>query len=333
MSRSRPNHLSGLLWLLACGVTVETILLRTATRTLLPIPGPQRFESWIQLLAEGGRFAYYVAAVSLVVTLFVLVLLGFASRAARHVGMAATSVIFLAVAASGRFGGLTWNKVAWVTLAVLAIAGVLAWRGLRSRPIGLFLVSSLSAGLSVVVQTAENGITGDQMDLLVWVAEIFVVAAGLTAPLLLEKPPGLVAWVVGAAVAVTVIMAFAVGASTVTILVLWNLGVPGWLPGVVYAAVAASLVATLWSAAARHEQVVLVGLLLLLAGGVGLVSSYQTGLVLAGVLLLGGVSEAAVPSPNRSAHVEAKDVPNASFVFSGAVGGPELADRKERLDS
>ena len=190
MSRSGPNRLSGLLWLLAFAVIVESMLLRTATRTLIHIPGTQRFESWIKLLAEGGRLAYYVAAVSLVVTLVVLVLLGFASRTLRHVGLASTTVIFLAVAAIGRFGGLTWNTMAWFTLVVLAVAGVLAWRGLRSLPMGLFLVSSLSAGLSVVAQTTENGVTGGQMDVLVWVAEILLVGAGLTAPLLLEKPPG-----------------------------------------------------------------------------------------------------------------------------------------------
>jgi hypothetical protein len=47
-------------------------------------------------------------------------------------------------------------------------------------------------------------------------------------------------------------------------------------------------VATLWSAFSSGQRSTAIGLVLLAAGGVGTISTYQTGLVLTGVLLLGG---------------------------------------------
>jgi hypothetical protein len=287
----------GLLWLLAVSVLTELVVLRTVTRTLIHIPGLGEFEAPIRFLAEVGRFAYYVAAVSLIVTLALLALVGLRSRLPRHVGIGAVTIAFLLVAAAGRIGVVPWPIVGWSALALLASAGLLGWRGVRSLPVGLFLAGSVAAGGSVAVQGVGNGLTGSQMDILIWIAEWCFVLAGLTAPLLLKKSPSMAAWAVGGAATLMVIAAFARGASTLSILVLWNVGVPGWLPGVAYALAFAGLVVTAWSAAARGERTVVIGVVLLGAGGVGLFSTYQTGLVLAGVLMLGEVGDRLVPSP------------------------------------
>jgi hypothetical protein len=85
------------------------------------------------------------------------------------------------------------------------------------------------------------------------------------------------------------------GASTLSILVLWNLGVPGWLPGIAYALALGSLVATLLSALASGRRLTAIGLVLLVAGGIGTISTYQTGLVLTAVLLLGDPVNKTVP--------------------------------------
>jgi hypothetical protein len=93
--------------------------------------------------------------------------------------------------------------------------------------------------------------------------------------------------------------AFAGGASTLSILVLWNLGVPGWLPGIALAVAFGGLVTSLWSALAGGERMTAVGIVLLFGGGVGLISTYQTGLVLAAILVLGVAAESVRQSPGE----------------------------------
>jgi hypothetical protein len=85
---------------------------------------------------------------------------------------------------------------------------------------------------------------------------------------------------------VLVAAAFAGGASTLSIMVLWNLGVPGWLPGIAFALAFGGIVTAVWSAMASGDRVTAIGIVLLLGGGVGLISTYQTGLALAAILLL-----------------------------------------------
>lgn len=87
MTSSSPHRKVGLRWLLAVSVLVELLLLRTATRTLIHIPGIAGFESPVRAIAEVGRFAYYLAVVSLVAT---LVILGFQLvRSRNHVSLSA----------------------------------------------------------------------------------------------------------------------------------------------------------------------------------------------------------------------------------------------------
>lgn len=286
MGRSR-GPLLGFLWLLITSVFIELVVLRTVTRTLIHIPGTERFETPIRLLAETGRLAYYLAAVSLTVALATLALVGLRSGASRRVASGAAIVVFIAVAVAGRVEILPGRVAGWATLVILGLVGLIGWRGLRSLPVGLFVAAFVAAGLSVVTQTVGTGLTGGQMESLVWASEFALVTAGMATPLLLKRAPDRSAWVIGAIAAIVVVGAFTSAASTVTILVLWNVGVPGWLPGVAYAMAFGSLSATVWSALARAEWPVAIGLVLLSAGGVGLISTYQTGLVLAGMLLLG----------------------------------------------
>jgi hypothetical protein len=92
--------------------------------------------------------------------------------------------------------------------------------------------------------------------------------------------------VAGVVTAILGIGALVSGGPTLSILVLWNLGVPGWLSGVAYALALGAFVATLWTALGTRNWQASVGLLLMLAGGIGVISTYQTGLVIAGILLI-----------------------------------------------
>lgn len=311
----RSERLRGLLWLLAVAAVIELVVLRTATRTLIHIPGTERFDTQIGVLAEVGRLAYYVAAISLISALVILGVGDVRSRVPRRIAEGLAIFGFLVVAAAGRLEVIPWPVVGWSGMAIMVFAGLLGWRGVRSLPVGFFLIGSVASGASVVAQAGAGGLAGSSVDLLVWVAEVSLVLAGSTAPLLLERPPGKVALAIGALSALVVAGSLAGGASTISILVLWNVGVPGWMPGLAYALAAGALATTLWSSAFRREWPVLIGSVLLVAGGVGTISTYQTGLVIVGVLVLGGRGE------RRSRDRRAGDVtPEASDVEVVPIG-------------
>jgi hypothetical protein len=271
---------------LVASVLAELFLLRTATRTLIHIPGIGDLEAPIRVVAEAGRFAYYLAVVSVVVTLAILGFAHVRSAVPRRVVAGVATLAFLLVAAVGRFEGVAPRTAGWLTLAVLVVVTSMTWRGIGSIPIGLFILGSVAAGWSSLGQVVGSGLTGAQVDMLVLAAESLLVLSGATAPLLLGRPPTRSALIAGAGATALVAGAFAGGASTFSIMVLWNLGVPGWLPGIAFALAFGGIVTAVWSAMASGDRVTAIGIVLLLGGGVGLISTYQTGLALAAILLL-----------------------------------------------
>jgi hypothetical protein len=279
-----PAGLPGLLGVLAFG---ELVLLRTGTRTLVHIPGLGRYETPIRILAEVGRFAYYLAVVSLVAVLAILAYQGIRTRTPRHVIGGVGALVFLAVAGAGRLEILSAPVVGWASLVLLVTVTATVWRGLRTLPIGFFVLGWAAAGWTVLGQGTMGGLSGRQVDTLMLTAEISLILSAVTAPLLLKGPPSRLAILAGLGVALVGVGAFVSGSSTLSILILWNLGVPGWLPGIAYALALGSLVMTLWSALATGQRLTAIGLVLLIAGGIGTISTYQTGLVLAALLLLG----------------------------------------------
>ncbi|MEE9184740.1 MAG: hypothetical protein V3U39_09755, partial [Acidimicrobiia bacterium] len=220
----------------------------------------------------------------------------FKSRNPRSMLAGSAAVGFLLVAGAGRFGVISLSVVGWSLSAVLAVAVITGWAGWRSVPLALFALGVVSAGWSALGQGAGGGLTGRQVDILIVVAELAVVSAGLTAPFLLEERPGRRALLIGLGAAAAATAILSVGASTVWILGLWTLGLPGWLPGIVYALAFGGLATTWWSAFDSGQWNVGVGVFLMTAGGVGTISTYQSGLVLAGVLIVGELVTRPKPS-------------------------------------
>ncbi len=270
-------------------VLAELLLLRIATRTLIHIPGLGRFETPIGVLAEAGRLAYYAAVVFLVAVLVSMAYNRFKNLDPRSIVAGSAVVGFLIAAGAGRLGLVSALVVGWCTSAALVVAVLAGWRGRRSVPVTLFAVGVVAARWSSLGQGAGGGLTGRQVDTLLIIAEVALVLAGVTAPLLLEETPTRRALLIGLGAAAAVIAILWAGASTVWILGLWTLGVPGWLPGIVYALAFGGLVTTWWSAFGGGQWNIGVGLVLLTAGGVGAISTYQSGLVLVGALLVGEV--------------------------------------------
>jgi hypothetical protein len=277
-------------WLLLATVVVELVALRTATRTLVHIPGTERFQVPIQAVAEGGRLAFYLATVALVAALAILAWTGVRSRDPRLAALGAIAGVFLLTAVGGRVGVLSWTTVGWVSLATLVAATIAGASTRRWLPVVFFVLACVAGGVSVLAQTTGSERSGVSVDIFVWTAEFSLVLAGLAAPLLLRRRPSRGGLLAGGMAALVVAGAFASSSSTVAILLLWNVGVPGWLPGAVYAAAAGGLTATAWSAGAHRDWDVVAGIALLVAGGVGMISTYQSGLVLLAVLVLGGAA-------------------------------------------
>lgn len=289
---SRSNSWALLPGLLVAAALMELLLLRTSTRTLIHIPGLDRFETPIRVIAEVGRFAFYLAIVSLVAVLVTRTLQELKSGSPRRIVIGAGLASFLGTAVAGRLGLFPLPIVGVVSLVALILVVAGNGMGRRAVPVLFFVVATVAAGTTVLELGLQGGLSGRQLDGLLLTAEIGLILSAVTAPLLLtDRPDKRAVWVGFGIFAITT-GAFAADASTTSILVLWNLGVPGWLPGLTYAVAAGSLAATLWSALVSGQRSTAAGLLLLAAGGIGMISTYQAGLVLAGLLYISdGIAE------------------------------------------
>ncbi len=271
-------------------VLIEWLLLRLGTRTLIHIPGLGRFETPIDIIAETGRFAYYAAVVFLIALLGLMAARG-VTRGDNRAKLSSVAVsAFLAGALVGRLGWISANVVGWVGLLALLTLAALAWRGRRTLPVAFFAASTLAATFSQLGQGSGGGLSVSQVDGLLLGAEMLLILSGLSSPLLLGRLPSPRSLVIGLGAAGIIGVALARASSTVSILILWSLGVPGWLPGITFAIAFGALVTTVVSAVGRRDLGIAIGLVLLMTGGVGAISTYQTGLVLAGLLLVAGAT-------------------------------------------
>jgi hypothetical protein len=102
-----------------------------------------------------------------------------------------------------------------------------------------------------------------------------------------------------AAAALTAIVLIA-GASTAKILLLWNQGMTGTLPAIAYAAAVGLIAATIAGLVQQRRWLAASALLLIVLGGLGLHSTYQSGLAvigLAGLMLSANGAEQPVLPP------------------------------------
>lgn len=265
---------------------IEFLFLRTGTRTLIHIPGLDQFETPIGLLAEIGRLAYYLAIVLVIVSLGYL--LARKARSSRRADVVSSALVaaFLVMAVLARLEVVSSIVSGWSSMVVLVGLTVALWTDVRWIPVGLFIGASIAAGWSVLGQGQGGGLSGSSVDGLIVFAEVMLLLAALTSPLLMRRRLTRSSVIVGAVVALVTAGAFAAGGSTVSILVLWNVGVPGWLPGIAYALGLGALSAAVWLGLSGGARLSAIGLVLLLVGGVGVISTYQTGLVVAALLIL-----------------------------------------------
>lgn len=292
-----PGVLVG--WLVVAS-GAELLILRTFTRIAIHIPGLEAVAGPYRFLAETGRLAYYTAAVLVIAS---LAMLAVAARRAGGPGrLAPWAVAAIAFPAALIRGGPHLGEAAapnTLMLAGVALAAILAWLALTGRgrlvvaAIGLATV--LSGWYTVAQGWDALGIKTPAPLSLVTIAEYGAVAGGLASPLLVQGPLPRRAAIIGVAVAALVFAVFAGNPATTRILLLWSHGLSGSLPSVAYAAAAGMLAAAIAGSIASGRPLTGLGLLLLLAGGIGLQNTYQTSLVAAGFLAI--ASEALARGP------------------------------------
>lgn len=284
---------TALLWRagLIAAVT-ELGLLRLFTRTAIHIPALEALERPYEIVSLIARYAFFASVVLLGANLVTVVLGRRASDDAGRIG-AGTAFAFLAVAAIARTGLVDALIVAAAVVTLVAVAGALGTvtnRGARGVALAVYTLGFVAAALHTILQ--DGGRYGWRIEgsgVLLYVGETAALLAVLVAA---------VAWgrgctrrdvVVAGAAGLVVLGALVGNGSTVKVLMLWNFGLPGSLPSIVYGATAAGLTLALLGARRSGGFATLAGLALVAVGGVGLHSTYQSGLVIAGMLLLAGV--------------------------------------------
>ena len=187
----------------------------------------------------------------------------------------------------GEVDELTLDGASLAALLLLAPWAIGSRQGRSRFPAVLLVAASVFSGLTGAAQAvagSERVLGG------AWPAlggEILAVGAAIGAPLLVGhvRSRSALAW--AAAVGGSVYAGLLVNGPTVKILLLWNFGVAGYLPSVLYGIAAGAVTYTIVALCATGRRTSAIGMALLFMGGIGLHSTYQTGLVLAGLALLG----------------------------------------------
>jgi hypothetical protein len=271
---------------------LELIILRIGTRTAIHIPGLEEFAGPYRLFAATGRLAYFTAAVLL------CVLLPYLARELYLEGQthaAAGLSIFVVVAGLGALRVIGNDVMAPAIIAIIAsLALVVASR--RRHGLGLviamFVVAYLAHASYVVLQGSFGGelpSASRQLPLgAEWLAVLAAISSGplVRRTLQLERRPSRRLMGVALAVGLVVTGAIVANPYTVHILMLWNFGLTGTLPAAVYGLATASLTVAVASSARCGQQRLALALTLLFLGGLGLTSTYQSGLIVAGLGLL-----------------------------------------------
>ncbi|MFN8036427.1 MAG: hypothetical protein U0V73_10870 [Acidimicrobiia bacterium] len=292
---------------------VELGVLRLFTRTIVHIPGAAGLSPILSAVSTVGRFAYYLASVLLVATLVVLAA-AFRDRRGGAVG-AAVVVAFGAVALLARAGFVGDVGLALLVCGCVAAMGMINTRvhsGRTRLPVLLFVAAFLLAGLYAVVQApgVAEPFAARALSPVLFATEALAVAAALASPVMLTRRPSRRVSAIGAAVALGAFGVLVANPSTTKILMLWTFGLAGYFPSWVYGAALGAVTVTVVGLVREDRGAAALGIALVVMGGIGLHSTYQSALVVVGLGQLALAARWSVPvrSPGR-AEVAARVAP------------------------
>lgn len=293
---------TALVLVLAVASVIELAILRTFTRTAIHIPALEQMQQPYEWLAGTGRYAYFV---SLALLLPVLALLAVRVASLHH------RAKWLAVFSLAVFG-LSAGLSAAGALSATALGATTVWTVLLlSSAVGVALgaprasaIPAVCLGVAFALSGAYTLLPGFEVHAQpAWLldgAELFAVAFALSLPLVVagrDRP----AVIAGLCVGCLALAVFLGNGSTSRFLLLWNVGLAGTLPSFVYAAAAGTLS---FAAVQLHRSgsvMAGLGVVLLVTGGIGLHSSYQSALVVAG---LGALYLGLLPGSSSAAEVD-----------------------------
>lgn len=282
----QPRTYDLALWA-GCVAVVELLLLRIGTRTLVHIPGVDTLSGPLAWLSETGRFAYYLSLVLVAAVGWALLRSRWVSDSSFKWSGGLALAVFVPAAAGGAVGVLSPPLVGWASLiALVPLVVGSATRGRAAIPVLLWIAAVWSSGLAVLLQGRGGGLTGDTVAGLLQMGDILAVAGAAAFPLLLSNRPSRGPLLTGVALAAVVVALLSLASSTTTILALWAFGITASLPPLFYALAAAGMAIAVHQAILDDDRRTVAATLLVLAGGIGLVSTYQTGLVVVGLALV-----------------------------------------------
>ena len=301
----------------------ELLVLRLFTRTAVHVPGLSAFATPYAVVAGIGRFAYYAAALLLIATLCVLAWDAAWRRTRRGIAVAAALLLFLGASALARADLAQDGLLELVTVgavAIIAVSGITSpakrYADMPRRgSVTLFAGAFLAASLYGIAQG-----DGSAPAWLLPLSELLFLVWCLGALLLTPRRIDRVAAAGGIAVAASVLGALAASEGTVKVLLLWNFGVAGLFPAWSYALAFGVFVYALVAVLRAGRSDAGIALALLVIGGVGLNSTYQTGMVLLGLTLLGLERSARRVEPA----ITASRAPTAGHHASAPVAAPQI---------
>lgn len=276
--------LSPVLAVLAVATMLELLLLRTFTRSAIHIPDVEALQAPYFVLADLGRFAYFTAVASLLCAMFLAVAVNLRRPDARAWAAAFGAGLFVVAAALARLEAVPGLFSTALTGAAVVVGGAAAAAG--SVRLAAFVVPVVAAFTLGVVYALDQAAGTGGLSWLHGTREVPILGAALLAPLAFNVRLAGRNLVVAIAVAVTVFAVFAANPSTSRILLLWNAGLPGVLPGAAYAVAAGLAAATLASLVHGSRWIPAIALLLVVASGAGVENTYQSGLLVCALLLL-----------------------------------------------
>lgn len=275
----------------------EFLLLRLFTRTAIHIPGIQELTTAYTLLAEIGRLGYFAATILLAALLFTLGPTIARTRSWAG-GIAAAGLAFYGVVAA-LAAAAAIDDTPLAICSLLAVLSITPWAAQHLPragviPIALYAAAFSLAALFAIGQSTADSVLRDS-DLLL-IAEASALGFAALAPLLI---PGRDRLAIALALLVGLVATgLLIGnESTSKVLALWSVGLAGYFPALVYGVAAAGATYAAITSWRAGRPLLAVGLVLVLLAGVGLHSTYQTGLAVVGLAFIGA---GARPTPTTA---------------------------------